>query len=141
MGDTFRWKGHNISTTEVESILNIFKDVSISCVYGVKIPRADGRAGMATIVPVVNVKDFDFKGLEAYLKENLAHYAVPIFLRFKSDVALTSTLKLKKAHLKKEGFDIRTFDNPLHVLLPEESKYTLLTKEIYDNIQNNKYKF
>ncbi len=69
LGDTFRWKGHNVSTTEIEQVLNIFDQISMSSVYGVKIPTTDGRAGMATIVSTSSVNDFDFKKLEGLFTE------------------------------------------------------------------------
>ncbi len=139
LGDTFRWKGHNISTTQVEQVLNVFDHVSMSSVYGVKIPYTDGRAGMAAIVPKASVDEFDFKGFTNLLSENLAPYAIPLFLRFKSALSITHTFKFKKIELKKESIDIG--NDPLYVLLPGKSEYVPLTKEIYENIQNQKYQF
>ncbi len=141
LGDTFRWKGHNVSTTEVEKILNSFEQILISCVYSVKIPGADGRTGMASIIPSVRVDNFDFKGFANYLRENLATYAIPIFLRFKTDLETTATLKLKKATLKKETFDIGVVSDIIYIMLSGESEHTRFTKEIYENIQNQKYHF
>ena len=136
LGDTFRWKGHNISTTEVENIFNNFEHVSQASVYGVKIPGTDGRAGMASFAPDVKIEEFNFKGLANYLLDNLPPYGVPIFLRVKSELATTSTFKVKKSLLKNEGFDIDVIDDVLYVLLPHESNYVPLTKEIYKDIQN-----
>ena len=141
LGDTFRWKGHNVSTTEVEEVLNLFNQVSFSSVYGVQIPGTDGRAGMAAIVPNTSVQDFNLKALAAEFRNNLTPYAVPIFLRFKSNLTITPTFKLKKVKLKKEAFDIEKIKDPLYILLPRESEYTPLTKDIYENIQNQKYEF
>jgi citronellyl-CoA synthetase len=141
LGDTFRWKGHNISTTQVEQVLNVFDHVLMSSVYGVKIPFTDGRAGMAAIIPNSNIKEFDFKGLTKLLKENLAPYAIPLFLRFKSALSITHTFKFKKIELKKEGIDIGIISDPLYILQPDQSNYVPLTKKIYDNIQNQKYQF
>jgi len=141
LGDTFRWKGHNISTTEVERIFNAFGGVSMSCVYGVPIPGTDGRAGMAVISTDTKIEDFDFKGLATQLLDNLAPYAVPIFLRFKSEMSTTATHKLKKTTLKKECFEIEEIDDPLYVMLPSESTYTKLTPEIYEKIQDGQYMF
>ena len=141
LGDTFRWKGHNVSTTEVEKIFNSFKQILISCVYGVKIPGTDGRAGMISIIPSTTEEEFDFKALSNHLTKNMASYAIPIFLRFKSDFEQTSTLKLKKSKLKKEGFLFDSVRDHIYVMLPNKSEYTLLTREIYEDIQNQKYKF
>jgi len=141
LGDTFRWKGHNISTTEVEKVLNVFDQVLLSSVYGVQIQGTDGRAGMAAFVPSISIGEFDFRGLTEYLKQNLPPYGVPIFLRFKSKLATTATFKLKKIKLKEEGFDLENIEDPLYVMLPGESEYTPLTKDIYENIKKKKYKF
>ena len=141
VGDTFRWKAHNVSTTEVEEVLNIFEDVLMSTVYGVKIPGSDGRAGIASIIAKTKIKEFDFRGLTNHFKKNLAPYAIPIFLRFKGDISITSTFKLKKSKLKKEGFNIETNKDHFYVLLPGESEYTPLTRDIYEKILNQKYQF
>ena len=141
LGDTFRWKAHNVSTTEVEEVLNVNEQVLMSTVYGVKIPDTDGRAGMATIVPNIDLEDFNFKALSDLFGENLASYAVPIFLRFKSELVITPTFKFKKVALKEEGFDIKKVEDPIYIMLPGASDYTVLTEEIYDDILSLKYKF
>ncbi|MHA2397373.1 MAG: long-chain-acyl-CoA synthetase [Promethearchaeota archaeon] len=141
LGDTFRWKGHNVSTTEVEQVINVFDHVSMASVYGVKIPLTDGRAGMTAIVPTSSVSDFDFEGLAKLLNDNLAPYAIPILLRFKTGLSITHTFKFKKVELKKEGFNPETIEDPLYVMLPNTSKYTLLTKEIYEKIEKKEYQF
>ncbi|MFX0164781.1 MAG: long-chain-acyl-CoA synthetase [Candidatus Hodarchaeota archaeon] len=141
LGDTFRWKGHNVSTSEVEEILNIFDQITISSVYGVKIPNTDGRAGMAAIVPKSNANEFNFKELVKLLAENLAPYAIPIFLRFKTNMTTTHSFKLKKLKLKEEAFNPEIIDDPLFILIPKESRYIPLTKVIYKRIQKQKYKF
>ncbi|MHA2009301.1 MAG: long-chain-acyl-CoA synthetase [Promethearchaeota archaeon] len=141
LGDTFRWKGHNVSTTEVEQILNVFDEISMSSVYGVKIPLTDGRAGMAAIVTNSTVNDFNFNNLITLLNENLAPYAIPIFLRFKTNLSTTHSFKFKKIKLKNEGFDIEKIDDPLFIMLPNQSVYKPLTREIYKKILNKEYKF
>jgi citronellyl-CoA synthetase len=141
LGDTFRWKGHNISTIEVEKIINTFDQVLFSSAFGVQIPSTDGRAGMAAIVPNVSPQEFDLKGLAEHLKQNLPPYGIPIFLRFKSKLALTATFKLKKVKLKKEGFNLDKIEDSLYIMLPGKSEYVLLTREIYEDIKTGKYEF
>jgi len=141
LGDTFRWKGQNVSTTEVEKIFNSFEQVELSSVYGVHIPGTDGRAGMASITIKKDIKEFDLDGLSGVLVENLPPYAIPIFLRIKSALSVTSTFKLVKSILKKEEYNIGTIADAMYVMMPRESIYTSLTKEIYENIQNKKIKF
>jgi citronellyl-CoA synthetase len=141
IGDTYRWKGHNISTTEVEGVISNYDDVALSCVFGAKIPKTDGRAGMAAVVPRVKFDDFDIKEFSEYLHNNLASYAVPIFIRFKLDLESTSTFKLKKSTLRKECYDFDLVEENLYIMLPDKSEYSPLTKEIYDNIQKGKFMF
>jgi citronellyl-CoA synthetase len=141
LGDSFRWKGHNVSTTEVEEVLNIFDQVLLSSVYGVQITGTDGRAGMTAIVSEIPVEDFKLNMLADSFRKNLPPYAIPIFLRFKSKLSTTATFKLKKVKLKEEGFDLEKVEDPLYIMLPHESEYRPLTKEIYENIQNGQYKF
>lgn len=141
LGDTFRWKAQNVSTTEVEEVLNVFEQISMSSAYGVKIPGTDGRAGMASIVSNVEIKDFDFNNLIIHLKSNLPSYAIPIFIRFKSGLSATSTFKFRKVDLKKEGFKFETMRDQVYILLSNESKYMILTKNILERINQRKYKF
>lgn len=141
IGDTFRWKAHNVSTTEVEEVLNAFEPILMSSVYGVQIPGTDGRAGIASTVINSKLEDFDLKGLIDHLKKNLPPYAIPIFLRFKPDLTITSTFKFRKVDLKREEFDLDLIQDPLYVFLPDEPDYTPLTKENYKHILNKLYKF
>jgi len=141
LGDTFRWKGNNVSTTEVEKILNTYEDISISCTYGVKIPGTSGRAGMSSIVVGGAFEEFDLKGLYNHLNKNLPSYAIPIFLRFKISLEATPTLKLKKFNLKKEEYNLNLIDDPIYVMLPNKSEFCRLTEDIYNNIQNQNIRF
>jgi citronellyl-CoA synthetase len=141
LGDTFRWKGENVSTTEVEKEINGFEQVLESTVYGVQIPGTDGRAGMMAAIPSVDADKFDFKGLAALLTENLPSYAVPKFVRLKQEFETTGTHKIKKVRLREEGFDRSRISDPLYVLLPGSDEYAPLTAEIHDGILNGAYKF
>jgi citronellyl-CoA synthetase len=140
-GDTFRWKGENVSTTEVEKVANTFSQVSISAAYGVIMPGGDGRAGMVAIIPKGRVEDFDLQGLLGHLGGALPPYAVPKFLRFQIAFEYTPTHKIKKVALKKEGFDPRAIRDSLFVYLPGEDRYRTLTAALYDEIMGGKYRF
>ncbi len=141
LGDTFRWKGENVSTTEVERAINTCTQVSESTVYGVQIPGTDGRAGMMSIIPTVDVTDFDCAGLASLLNQALPSYAVPRFIRFKQEFETTGTHKIKKVSLREEGFDTAKISDPLFVLLPGASEYVPLTEEIHQQIKASAYKF
>lgn len=141
LGDSFRWKSENVSTTEVEKVVNGFSGIELAAVYGVKIPDCDGRGGMAAIVTRERVSDLDFRALADHLKENLPSYAVPLFLRFKHRLDFTATEKVRKKNLKEEGFDLDGIKDPIYVLLPGGSEYELLKRDIYKNIQNGEIRF
>jgi len=141
LGDTFRWKGENVSTSEVEDILSSFNQIEHSSVYGVEIPGTDGRAGMASIISTKDCQNFDFNGLLSILKTNLPQYAIPKFIRFLSELSTTSTFKIRKAKTKEEGYNIKKITDPIYILLPGNKEYTRLSEIIYKNIGENKYRF
>ncbi len=141
VGDTFRWKGENVSTTEVEEVVDAQEQVKESTVYGVKIPGTDGRAGMVSIISQTGLEDFDFKTFAAAIRKGLPSYAVPIFLRFQEEFEVTATLKRIKARLQEGGFDPREIKDPLFVMLPGESEYTELTSALFAEIENGQYRF
>jgi fatty-acyl-CoA synthase len=110
VGDTFRWKGENVSTTEVAEALNTFPGVRDANVYGVTIPGRDGRAGMAAIV---TDGACDLAGLHAHLSARLPEYARPLFLRLQREIDVTGTFKQRKVNLVSEGFDPAMTDDPI----------------------------
>ena len=113
IGDTFRWKGENVSTSEVEQVLASGPGVREAIVYGVAAPGYDGRAGMAALV-VDAVAEFDLAGLHKRLEAALPGYARPLFLRFRTELEATSTFKPKKSALVAEGFDPARINEPLY---------------------------
>ena len=141
LGDTFRWKGENVSTTEVEAVVNSFDQVSESSVYGVTIPGTDGRAGMASIIVEKGVEDFDFEGLLDVLRKGLPSYAIPLFIRLRTEFETTETLKIRKSECKKEGCDPAKVTDPLYVLLPGDSSYVPMTQALYEEIVDGKHRF
>jgi acyl-CoA synthetase (AMP-forming)/AMP-acid ligase II len=141
LGDSFRWKGENISPSEVEIVMNGFPGVDQAAVYGVKIPHADGRAGMASVMTDRGFLDIDFRDLVSFLKNELPSCAIPLFLRFKEHLDITSTAKVKKRHLRDEEFDLHRIKDPIYILLPDREEYEPLTEQIYAKIQEGKYKF
>ena len=127
LGDTFRWKGENVATTEVAAVLAQYPGVISAHVYGVTVPHADGKAGMAAL----ETDDaFDITGLPAHLGR-LPAYARPIFLRFVQDVTHTDTFKPQKQKLVAEGFDPASGD-PLFV--DTGNGYETLSAELYARI-------
>jgi len=141
LGDTFRWKGENVSTSEVEDVISSFKQVEHSSVYGVEIPGTEGRAGMVSIMSPKSCDEFDLDSFLSLLKNNLPQYAIPKFVRFLCELSTTSTFKIRKTEMKQKGFNIHEIDDSIYILLPNCEEYVPLTKEIYEKIKNNEYKF
>ena len=111
IGDTFRWKGENVATSEVAEVLSVCPGVLEANVYGVKLPGADGRAGMAAVVaaPELSLED-----LFGHVSRQLAAYARPLFLRVRPEIETTGTFKHRKVDLVKEGFDPKQIADPLY---------------------------
>jgi len=143
LGDTFRWKGENVSTTEVENMLCEHDKIVEAVVYGVEIPHTNGRAGMAaiTLADHAELNDQDLSHMASTFKKCLPAYAVPVFLRVQETVETTGTFKYQKNKLKEQAFDPNKTEERLLVLLPGESAYCDVTKDIFDNIQAYKYRF
>jgi fatty-acyl-CoA synthase len=89
VGDTFRWKGENVSTTEVLTALTAGRGVLDGVVYGVAAFRAD----VALRLPA---------------------YARPVFLRLLQTIESTSTFKPRKQDLVQAGFDPARIADPLY---------------------------
>ncbi len=139
-GDTFRWKGENVSTLEVESILNSYDAILSSTVYGVKIPDTEGRAGMAALKLDPNLK-FDFEDLSRFILDVLPIYSIPVILRICDDLELTGgTFKVIKFDLRKEGYDVGIVKDPLYFWNASLKKYIPLTAAIFQQILDGKVK-
>ena len=131
VGDTFRWKGENVSTNEVAEALNSFAQVAESTVYGVQVPGGDGRAGMAALVLRCAVDEFDVEGFARHVRGQLPAYAQPLFLRVRPELEVTGTFKQVKGDLKRQGFDPAQVGEPLFVMPPKQTVYIPLTDELH----------
>ena len=135
IGDTFRWKSENVSTNEVGEILNGYKDVSMSNVYGVQIPGCEGRAGMAAF-SLEDAENFDWQAFSDYVENSLPKYARPLFIRIIQEMDTTGTFKLKKNDLRNEAFDIGKVSDPIYCLKPNSSNYVALDNEWLQTINS-----
>lgn len=135
-GDTFRWRGENVATSEVEAIISNIAGLKAATVYGVQIPNTEGRAGMAAIVDVDRVLDMD--RLNEGIQKNLPSYARPIFVRVINRIPMTSTFKIQKMALQKDGYDISKISDPLFIYDSSKTRYVPLTEDLYNDIMNNK---
>ncbi len=131
VGDTFRWKGENVSTAEVADVLAACPGVTAAAVYGVELPGCEGRAGMAAIT---TGQGFDLAGLAGRVAAGLPPYARPVLLRLCDDLQTTQTFKLKKANLAEAGFDPVSIADPLYWL--EAGAYRPLTAEVHSRIMS-----
>jgi fatty-acyl-CoA synthase len=132
IGDTFRWKGENVSTTEVEEAMASCPGVGKAVAYGVEVCGADGRAGMAAVVAD---EDFDLAECAGHLAARLADYARPLFLRLCPQIAATGTFKPQKQTLAREGFDPSATTDALYVYDRAQSAFVTLDAGLYQRIQ------
>jgi len=133
IGDTFRWKGENVSTTEVEEAIGQFPGVEETNVYGVSIPGRDGRAGMAALV--VN-GGFDLEALRAHLARSLPDYARPLFVRIRSEMDVTSTFKQKKIDFVEQGFDPAATADPVYFDDPAAKSFVRIDGALHTRIRD-----
>jgi fatty-acyl-CoA synthase len=128
IGDTFRWKGENVSTQEVAELLSGFPGIGMVNVYGVQVPGHDGRAGMLAFVPEDGAA-FDGEAFYRYVAARLPAYAAPIFVRILPEAEVTGTFKLRKVELQKQGFDPEQVPDRLFVRDEAASAYVPLTPQ------------
>jgi fatty-acyl-CoA synthase len=132
IGDTFRWKGENVSASEVAATLMEFPGVIEATAYGVPIPGAYGAAGMAALV---TDRSLDFTQLRTHLTQRLPAYAQPLFLRIQDRIVITGTFKHQKADLVREGFNPAATPDVLYFGDPTAGDYVQLDTALFERIQ------
>jgi fatty-acyl-CoA synthase len=135
IGDTFRWKGENVSTSEVAAAVAAFPGVKEASVYGVRVPGTEGAAGMAAIVCAANP---DLVGLRKHLTQWLPPYARPLFLRFADRLEATATFKHTKANLQREGFDPAATADAIYFDDPAKKAFVRLDAALFARIAAGK---
>ena len=138
IGDTFRWKGENVATAEVEDALVEFPGIAEATVYGITVPGAEGKAGMAAIAAD---SALDLAGLRAHLVRRLPAYARPVFLRLTNRIDATATFKHRNIGLAREGFDIAVVRDPLFVDDPQRNGFVPLDDALFSRIASGKVRF
>ena len=131
IGDTFRWKGENVATSEVAGAIMAFPGISEATVYGVSVPGTEGAAGMAVIVAD---RPLDFAELRKHLAVQLPAYARPLFLRMRDKIEATGTFKHAKHELQRQGFDPTATMDPIYFAEPESQTYLRLDAALYGHI-------
>jgi fatty-acyl-CoA synthase len=132
IGDTFRWKGENVATSEVAAAITAFPGIVDANVYGVAIPGADGRAGMAEIVCCGEIDLFAFRD---HLGRQLPRYAHPVLLRLRKEIDLTPTFKPLKGCGGQDRYDPSACSDRLYVNDPERRAYVVLDQQLYERIR------
>jgi fatty-acyl-CoA synthase len=135
IGDTFRWKGENVATSEVSQALTECPGVKEATVYGVTVPHADGRAGMAAIV--IDER-FDLAQLRAHLAARLPDYARPAFLRILREIEVTATFKHKKSDLARLGYDPALTDDAIYLNDAGQGAFVRLDRALFRRIKGGK---
>ncbi|XP_073972287.1 long-chain fatty acid transport protein 1-like isoform X2 [Rhodnius prolixus] len=136
-GDTFRWRGENVSTSEVEAIISNIVGLKDATVYGVEIPGVEGRAGMVAIMD--EEKKLDLNRLEEGVKKELSSFARPVFVRVINSIPMTGTFKIQKNKLQNEGYDPKKISDPLY-FFKDGKEYVKLDEALYKKIVNNEIK-
>ncbi len=131
IGDTFRWKGENVATSEVAAALTAFPGIAEATVYGVAVPGTEGAAGMAALVAEGTL---DLTDLRNHLARRLPAYARPLFLRLKDRIDATGTFKHNKTELAREGFDLAAIHDPIYFDDPAQQAYVPLDAALYERI-------
>ncbi len=131
IGDTFRWKGENVATSEVAEVLSVCPGVREANVYGVAVPGADGRAGMAALVAS---EDLDLEQLFDHLNTELAAYARPLFIRVRARMDTTVTFKHRKLDLVRDGFEPSSVADTLYFRDESEGCFVPLDDSVYRRI-------
>jgi fatty-acyl-CoA synthase len=138
VGDTFRWKGENVSTTEVADAVMTFPGIIEAAVYGVQIPGTDGRAGMAA---VVIDEQFDLVAFPSALQARLPPHAHPVFLRICRAIEATATFKQRKANLIRQGYGPMTTEDAIYVKSRAHQAFVRLDAALYESIRKGELKF
>ncbi|XP_025016716.1 long-chain fatty acid transport protein 4 isoform X2 [Tetranychus urticae] len=139
IGDTYRWRGENVATNEIEAMIARFCDHSDAAVFGVEVPGEEGKVGMAAIVdPSISL---DLVNLLKYLRQSLPNYALPHFIRLLKELQYTGTSKISKSDLKREGFNVNAVKDPIYYLDTKSMSYKLLDKDTYEDIVNAHFRF
>ncbi|MGV0835964.1 long-chain-acyl-CoA synthetase FadD6 [Mycolicibacterium thermoresistibile] len=136
LGDTFRWKGENVATTEVEAAVGLDPTVDEATVYGVEVEGTGGRAGMVA-VKLNEDCEFDGKSFAQTLYQRLPGYAVPLFVRIVDELEQTSTFKSRKVDLRKEGYG-PDIEDPLYVLAGREEGYVPFYEDYAAEVRDGK---
>ncbi|MFK8331000.1 long-chain-acyl-CoA synthetase [Pseudomonas sp. BJa5] len=129
IGDTFRWKSENVSTQEVADALGDLPGLELINIYGVQVPGHEGRAGMAAVLMQAG-QCFDPEAFYALTEQSLPRYAAPVFVRVSAAADLTSTFKLRKVDLQRQGYCPEACQDPLYIRDEHTRSYQPYSPEV-----------
>ena len=135
VGDTFRWKGENVATSEVAAAITAFPGIKEANVYGVRVPGTEGAAGMAALVVD---GELDFSEFRQHLETRLPSYARPLFLRITDQIDATSTFKHTKSDLQRDGYDPAVTRDRIYFNDPAQRAFVPVDATLYNGIQSGK---
>ena len=135
IGDTFRWKGENVATSEVAAAITAFPGITEATRLRRAVPGTEGAAGMAALVADGAL---DLARIAQHLARRLPAYARPLFLRIKDRIEVTATFKHQKAELARESFDLTLVSDPIYFDDPAQRAYVPLDAELYERVDAGK---
>jgi fatty-acyl-CoA synthase len=138
VGETFRWKGENVATTEVANVISSFPGVQHAIVYGVRVGGAEGRVGMAAIT---SREELNLSGLREHLVRRLPTYARPAFVRILNDSPITGTFKYSKSDLMKQSYDPGATSDAIYFDNPQTQTLQPLDRNWYSRIHAGEIRF
>ncbi len=139
IGDTFRWQGENVATTQVEGVVIQWPGIDEAAVYGVSVAGRDGQCGMLYL-DAQSIADGDLDQLAGYLVEKLPAYAVPRFLRLGKTLSKTGTFKIQKSVLKRDGFSHDADPDPVFILDRDALRYRPFTAELRAAVEDGSFR-
>ncbi|MDZ3992011.1 Long-chain-fatty-acid--CoA ligase FadD17 [Pseudomonas sp. Teo4] len=133
IGDTFRWKSENVSTQEVADALSDLPGLELINIYGVQVPQHEGRAGMAAVLMQAG-QAFDPQAFYRLTEARLPRYAAPVFVRVSAAADLTSTFKLRKVDLQRQGYCPAACADPLFIRDELNQTYQPYSPQVLDQV-------
>ncbi len=106
--DSMRRRGENISSFEVESIIEKYPAVAECAAFGV--PSDLGEDDVMVWVRPKPDKKLDLIELMNYCADTMAYFMVPRYVDVVEEIPKTETLRFKKNELKKQGVTQHTWD-------------------------------
>jgi crotonobetaine/carnitine-CoA ligase len=106
--DSIRRRGENISSYEVERVINAHPGVAESAV--IPVPSELGEDEVKAVVILKESMKVDPLELINFCEDRMAYFAIPRYIEFVKDLPRTPTQKVEKYKLKEAGLTEATWD-------------------------------